>query len=281
MAYIYKSDALRSVLGLSTDFVKDKLLFEGFEGLINLIWNRNKAPVALTIDGVPLQLQSQQIVSTTYLHHVIFDPQAEPLTVFTFNREFYCIKDHDHEVSCNGILFFGTQQTPVISLNEEEARKFELLLMVFEDEFQENDQVQGEMLQMLLKRFIIKATRLAKKQLIAEELNPNQIEIIRKFNVLVDMHYKEKKKVRDYADLLFKSPKTLSNLFATYNHKTPLAIIHERIVLEAKRLLMYSDKSVKEIAYELGYTDVGSFHKLFKKVVNQTPQQFKSSHASW
>lgn len=280
MSYIYQSDAMRSVLGLSTDFVRDERLFERFEGRINLIWNRNSTPIKLTIDSVPLSLKPQQIISTTYLHHISFDPKAAPLTVFTFNREFYCIQDHDHEVSCNGILFFGTQQTPIITLDEDETHKFELLLKVFEDEFQEQDPIQGEMLRMLLKRFIIKATRLAKKQLITDQLNHGQIEIIRKFNVLVDLHYREKKKVRDYADMLFKSPKTLSNLFASYNHKTPLAIIHERIVLEAKRLLLYSNKTVKEVAYELGYEDVGSFHKLFKRIVAQTPQQFKNAQSS-
>ncbi|MEM8565569.1 MAG: helix-turn-helix transcriptional regulator, partial [Bacteroidota bacterium] len=128
---------------------------------------------------------------------------------------------------------------------------------------------------MLLKRLIIKTTRLAKSQLITKELNDTQIDVIRKFNVLVDIHYKSKRHVSDYAELLFKSPKTLSNLFAKYGQRTPLQIIHERLVVEAKRLLLYTDKTAKEIAYELGFDEVASFHKMFKKVVSQSPQQFK------
>jgi len=89
------------------------------------------------------------------------------------------------------------------------------------------------------------------------------------------MHFKEKRQVNDYAELLFKSPKTLSNLFAKYNQKTPLQIIHERVVLEAKRLLLYTDKTAKEIAYDLGFEEIASFHKLFKKVTGYTPQKFK------
>ena len=199
-----------------------------------------------------------------------------PLIGFTFNREFYCIIDHDHEVSCNGIIFFGTQAQPVISIDAEESKKFETLLEVFLDEFTTRDNIQGEMLVMLLKRLIIKTTRIAKEQLIPSELKENQIDLVRKFNVLVDTHYKTKKQVSEYADLLFKSPKTLSNLFAKYNQKSPLQIIHERIVLEAKRLLMYTDKTAKEIAYDLGFDEVGTFHKLFKKITTQTPQAFKS-----
>ena len=67
---------------------------------------------------------------------------------------------------------------------------------------------------MLLKRLIIICTTLAKEQYILKKLQYDQVKIIRKFNVLVDSHYKTKRKVSDYAELLFKSPKTLSNLFA-------------------------------------------------------------------
>ena len=83
--------------------------------------------------------------------------------------------------------------------------------------------------------------------------------------------------MNEYAEMLFKSPKTLSNLFAKYNYKTPLQIIHERIALEGKRQLLYTDKTAKEIAHDLGFEDAGSFHKLFKKVIGQTPNDFKKS----
>ena len=82
-------------------------------------------------------------------------------------------------------------------------------------------------------------------------MKESQIDLVRKFNVLVDRNFKSKKTVGEYADLLFKSPKTLSNLFAKHNQKTPLQIIHERTVLKAKRLFMHTDKSFKEIAFDL------------------------------
>ncbi|MBV6645683.1 MAG: helix-turn-helix domain-containing protein, partial [Cyclobacteriaceae bacterium] len=148
----------------------------------------------------------------------------------------------------------------------------------FIDEFQTRDNIQGEMLQMLLKRLIIKITRLARAQMMTRELDHQQIDIVRKFNTLVDLNYRAKKQVADYAELLFKSPKTLSNLFAKYNQKSPLHIIHERITLEARRLLIYTDKTAKEIAYDLGFDEVASFHKMFKKITGETPQQFKTSH---
>ncbi len=150
-----------------------------------------------------------------------------------------------------------------------------LLLEVILDEFRTQDNIQGEMLQMLLKRFIILCTRLAKEQHIVKHLDDVQIETIRQFNFLVDMHFREKHKVKDYAELLFKSPKTLSNLFATYNQKSPQQIIKERIVLEAKRLLHFTDKQTQEIAYELGFEDPAYFSRYFKKMAKISPSDYR------
>ncbi len=246
-------------------------------GLIGILWNRNSRDVTFYVDNIPITLKPGQITTSTYLQKVSFQGTGDSLTAFMFNRAFYCIQDHDHEVSCNGIIFFGTQDIPIITLDETDAKKIELLFMVFIDEFGTKDNIQGEMLRMLLKRLIIMCTRIAKKQLITKDLSNSNIEMIRKFNVLVDTHFKTKKQVSDYAEMLNKSPKTLSNYFLLYNKKSPLHIIHERIVLEARRLLTFTDMTAKEIAYELGFNDVTVFSKMFKKITGSPPSDFKKS----
>ncbi|MDZ7646570.1 MAG: helix-turn-helix domain-containing protein [Cytophagales bacterium] len=81
-------------------------------------------------------------------------------------------------------------------------------------------------------------------------------------------------KVSDYAALMNKSPKTLSNVFKTLGEKTPLQLIHERIILEAKKLLLYTDKSSKEISFELTFADPVQFSRLFKNETGFTPGDF-------
>jgi AraC family transcriptional activator of pobA len=83
--------------------------------------------------------------------------------------------------------------------------------------------------------------------------------------------------VSDYANLLNKSPKTLSNLFAKYNNKSPLQLINNRITLEAKKLLLLSEKSSKEIAYSLGFNDASHFSKFFKNQTGASPIHFKKN----
>jgi AraC-like DNA-binding protein len=130
---------------------------------------------------------------------------------------------------------------------------------------------------MLLKRLIIIVTRLAKQQFLPiQDLPEQKLDIIRQFNLLVEDHYKKEHSVKFYADKVNRSPKTLSNLFALYNEKSPLTVIQERVVLEAKRLLLFTDKSAKEIAFELGFEDAAYFSNFFKKNTETSPSDFRS-----
>lgn len=277
MVYTYNGKEMGSFFALSTDFANQREQFQEYRNLINIHWNRNSLPLIIIIDDVEHILLPNQITTSTYLQKLSFSKGQPPLTSFSFNREFYCIIDHDEEVSCNGVIFFGAFDIPIITLEGDEINKFESLYQVFVEEFKTRDSIQGEMLQMMLKRLIIKTTRLTKEQKIGQRLDDSQVDIVRKYNVLVDIHFKTKHQVNEYAEMLFKSPKTLSNLFAKYNYKTPLQVIHERIALEGKRQLIYTDKTAKEIAHDLGFDDAGSFHKLFKKMTGHTPNDFKKS----
>ncbi|KPM32072.1 Transcriptional regulator, AraC family [Croceitalea dokdonensis DOKDO 023] len=148
------------------------------------------------------------------------------------------------------------------------------------EEFITKDHVQGEMLRVVLKRMLIKSTRLARNTMPNPELPDFKVDLIRRFNVLVDDNFKEKHQVSEYAKMLNKSPKTLSSLFKKYSDKTALTFINERILLEAKRLLLYSDKTSEEISYELGYKESGHFSKFFKNQVGKTPIEFRKAARS-
>lgn len=277
MLYEFRDSKLGSIIGF-TDRIQTSLGdFSVTEHTIKFLWNRNNKPVNFHVDNVPVHLEPDQLTTVTYLHKVSFSKTGLPLTGILFNREFYCISDHDSEVSCNGILFFGTQDLPIITIKEEQKRKFGLWYEVFTEEFATPDAIQGDMLQMLLKRLIIMSTRLAKEQLLVTNLDNEQIDIIRKFNFLVDLHYKTKRKVSDYAELLFKSPKTLSNLFALYNQKPPQQIILDRIALEAKRMMHFTEMQNQEIAYELGFNDPAHFSRFFKKMTRMTPSEYRKN----
>ena len=241
-----------------------------------IIWAKDN-DVTIGIDGYSVQLERNQVLFCTPFNMIQIEPFLKGVTSLIFNREFYCIRDHDYEVSCNGFLFLGSSAPAIVELTEKERKSFELHFMFFEEEFETKDHIQGEMLRVLLKRLLIKSVRLLKKTIIDPTMEQSKVDIIRQFNLLVEEHFKEKHKVADYADLLNKSPKTISNLFAKYNNKRPLQVINDRIVLEAKKLLILSDKSSKEIAFSLGFSEASHFSKFFKNQAGVSPIHFKNN----
>ena len=244
------------------------------KGLFKILWCQGEA-VDIRVDGYKLKLEQDQVIFCTPLNIIEIEKDTEGLISFVFNKEFFCIQTHDEQVSCNGFLFFGSAQPQIAKLSEQDKDAFNILVNSFKLDFEVKDHLQGEMLRSLLKRLLILSTRRIKKDLPYPDLSNSQMDVIRQYNLLVEKHFKVHHQVKEYADMMFKSPKTLSNLFKKYGEKSPLAIIQERIMLEAKRLLLYSDKTTEEIAYELGYKDAGHFSKFFKNQESLSPSAFK------
>jgi AraC-like DNA-binding protein len=181
-------------------------------------------------------------------------------------------------VGCVGFLFFGPSPTMFVELSVDDLRRLNEMLESFDEEFTNNESIKGEMLRNLLVQLIIKITRLAKKQYFgAEAISEEKFNLIRQYNLLVEIHFRQQHQVQFYAALLNKSPKTISNYFALYSKKTPLQVITERLITEAKRLFYYTDKSVKEIAAELGFDEVAHFSKFFKNNTSQNPSELRKA----
>lgn len=267
------STKLQGNIALTDSFHTSKPLRED-DSLYKFIWSR-KGKTVINVDHQVITLQENDIVSLTNLHHLEIEEHDGEYLTLLFNSNFYCIYGNDHEVSCSGFLFNGTSRIMHFQLSEEEQSTCEAIIAGLQSEFQENDNLKEEMLRILLKHFIIHATRIARKNLHITPDMEESFNTVRRFYVLVDQHFKERKQVQDYADMLCKSPKTLSHLFSLYNLNSPLKVIHQRVEAEAKRLLLYSSMTAKEIAHFLGFEDQASFSRFFRKVSGESVTQYK------
>lgn len=270
----YKDDKENGIFQLTDFSCPDQNQRLSKERLYRVIWVL-EGTVNFVVDTIPTRVKKNQLIFFTPHNDVEFIPTDHKLIAFAFNREFYCINNHDDEVSCYGNLFYGSSNSPIVTLEEKDQKSLQTLFEVLQEEFEYKDHIQGEMLRMLLKRLLIKSARLSRDLLIDPTMPDSHLDIVRKFNVLVEMHFKEKHQVKDYADLLFKAPKTLSNLFKQFNNQSPLQVINERLVLEAKRQLAHSDKTIDELSYNLGYSEAAHFSKFFKKQVGVSPKAFR------
>ena len=221
--------------------------------LYKFLWVQS-GTLAIEVDHIPMKLAKDEIVTLTPLHHLTIKEVAGEFLTFVFNSNFYCIYGHDNEVSCNGFLFYGSSRVMRLKLSEEQSSNLH---------------------DIVLKRFIITCTRIARARFGVGQENERTFDVVRRFYVLVDQHFREKKQVQDYADMLCRSPKTLSNLFSACGLPSPLRIIHERIGAEARRLLLYTRKSAKEISAILGFEDLAAFSRFFKKMTGESVSEYR------
>lgn len=241
-----------------------------------IAWNKGKTQKVI-VDEIEYEFAANSILPIMLNQSFKFE-NPKDIVAWQFNREFYCILNHDAEVGCVGFIFFGPSSTMFVQLDEEHIEKMERLLELFIEEYESEEDIKGEMLRMLLVRLIIQTTRLAKKQYLDKpEIVEEKFNLLRQYNVLVEIHFRKERQVQFYAGLLNKSPKTISNIFSLHSKKTPLQIIQERVITEAKRLFYYTDKSVKEIADDLGFEDVAHFSKFFKNCTSQNPSELKKT----
>ena len=272
---IFKGDN-REVLIItkSSDITQFIRTISSLDGL-TIIWARNK-DTTLLVDRQKINLKVNQMGFLSNYQNIDIQSSGE-FGVISFNREFYCVIDHDSEVSCKGILFYHSTRYPIIDIPATELDRYNLLWEMFDIEIISNDDLVLDMLRSLLKRYLIMSTRLAKKQGL-KNLTLNNINLFREFNFLVETHFKKLHKVQDYALLLHKSPKTIANVFTNIRKSTPLKIIHNRIIIEAQKLVLQGDLNINEIAYALGFEDIQTFSRFFKKMKNVSPSKYKKGN---
>lgn len=267
------STKLKGTIALTDQFHVNREL-RNDNSLYKFVWVR-KGSIMLEVDHIAMKLEEDEIVSLTPLHHVeVKEADGKYLTLL-FNSNFYCIYGHDNEVSCNGILFNGTSNVMRLQLSERQSAVLHEITDKLTGEYLVKDNLQEEMLRILLKRFIIVCTRMAREKYAVSEEKEKSFDMIRQYYVLVDQHFKEKKMVQEYADMLNRSPKTLSNLFAIYKLPSPLRVIHERTEAEAKRLLLYTSKSAKEVAEILGFEELSAFSRFFKNMTGENISDYR------
>jgi len=105
---------------------------------------------------------------------------------------------------------------------------------------------------------------------------PQQI-LLRKYVELINNHYIDKRTVQEYADLLSVTANYLSQSVKSVSGKNALSYIAERLLVEAKSLIRYTELEIAEIAYQLNFSDPANFGKFFKKMAGMSPSEFRKS----
>ena len=130
----------------------------------------------------------------------------------------------------------------------------------------------------LVKLFLIQSNNLCS---LHKQNNPQFLEttnhLLRTFKNLLNKHYATKHKVSDYADMLAVTADYLNKIVKSITGKSAKDHIQSKIITEAKRTLLFSSLSNKELSYELGFDEAAHFNNFFKKSTGLTPTEFRTS----
>ena len=197
-----------------------------------------------------------------------------------FHSDFFCIHKHETEVTCNGVLFNNIFQMPFIKIDGVLENTLYQLIEQIKSEMQDPGLAQYELLISYMKIFLISASRSKMEQqpeVIQSKRANKEPVILQNLKESIEKDFKTKHTPNDYAVLLNISPNALAKITKKHFNKTLTNLITERIIIEAKRELYLTNKSVKAIAYELGYTDEYYFSRFFKKNTDISPQVYRET----
>ncbi|KAA5536328.1 helix-turn-helix transcriptional regulator [Taibaiella lutea] len=197
-----------------------------------------------------------------------------------FHHDFFCIYRHHKEIAANGILFNNIYQRPFIYL-EEDSRK---TLLNFVNEIVGELKTEGlrrdEVIVSYLKIFLVLATRIKLEQQtvqLAGDPAGKQLLVIQNLRNAIEENFRTMHSASDYAGMLHLTPNSLARITKTHFNKTLSDLIADRIIIEAKRELYLTEKTIKEIAYELGYDDEYYFSRFFKSKTDISPQAYRDT----
>lgn len=199
--------------------------------------------------------------------------------VLIFTEDFFCTTETDTKFLRSSILFNDLADKPTIKLNKTDFEKYiNICKSITEELCLPADNSKHILLKNLLHNFLLLAEREKRKQGFTEMKKGADLDYTLLFRNLLETNYTKLKSVNDYAKIICISEKRLGQATSKMLGKSPKEIINDRILLEAKRLLVHTNLSIKEIGQELGFEDPAYFVRYFKKNTETTPVEFRETY---
>ncbi len=179
--------------------------------------------------------------------------------------------------SVRDFYFFKTGACPVMNLRAKDFSEIKATLESIQTEYFSHLAKKREVLQALFHVFLIQAQRLQDKTEKVQAVKSSKHEFAEQLEQLIEKNFQLHWRAHDYARPLNVSVTQLNFLCKQHFSKSTETLIQDRLLLEAKRLLVYSEKSVKEICFDLNFDDPAYFIRFFRKHTGITPLEYRKS----
>ena len=225
------------------------------------------------VDTVPYEFKADTLFFSTPEQIHVKEDVITSGTVICFTDEFFAI-----EQNADLLKLQFMQSIPLgneLLLTPADKIEIPAIMRYILVEYQNINDLHDEMLYAYLRVLLIYLARIYNKQYNGVELGKRH-ELYQRFRSSVEESYKKIHDASHYADLLNISVSHLNKLIKEHSGKTVMMHLHERQILEAKRLLFSTHMSVKEIAYNLGFHDDSYFSRFFKRMTSLTPMAYRA-----
>jgi AraC-like DNA-binding protein len=200
------------------------------------------------------------------------EPKPMWATALAFTAEFLALQQ------CASLAKLPLIQNPhnvhEIRLSPDDVRfNEEILEKMFSEYTRPNDWSQP-MVTAYLTVLLTYLSRLYTEQFERDPFSMDKL-LLKKYQATIDDHFRQLHQVSDYASLLHVSSGYLSEVVKVQSGRSAITHIHDRLVLEARRMLFHTHQSLKEIAFDLGFSDASYFSRFFKRETTLTPAEYR------
>lgn len=214
----------------------------------------------------PGYIRSLQLNDESIGHYVSFIPEYVNLTE-NYNVIFSWLEKADISA-----------KLPVFQIDKGLTSDIEAIVTQIQKEYLEYCQGRPEIIKGLLNIFLLYLSLKTKKT--TDYLPNRESELTRRFMVMLKKYYAERKMVCEYASELNVTPGYLNSVVKKVSGNTASHHIQQKIILETKRLAIYENTSMKEIAYKMGFDNLAHFSKFFKNNCGLSFTDFKKDLSS-
>ncbi len=211
------------------------------------------------------------------MHQVVLAAQPKGW-VMTFTEEFLISNSIPDKLINDIYLFNDYGQSPPLSINDKQMPVYLNIVSQMELFSSTLESYTLEAIGSLVKLFLIQSNNHCS---LIKTNNPQLIEtsnhLLRTFKQLLNKHYASHHMVTDYAGMLSVTADYLNKTVKNITGKSAKDHIQSKLITEAKRALLFSNLSNKELSYELGFDESAHFNNFFKKITGQTPSEFRTS----
>lgn len=213
-------------------------------------------------------------LAPSQVHEWLFNEDVNGILI-NFNENFFSSFLANSHYLADFSFFTANGMHSSIDLSlDESADSVKSILTNIQKEFASNEEYKLDLIKtMLLQMFLIVNRKVSGNQNLPA--NKNNYIVFRNFEKLIELNFTTMRMPKDYANLLFVTPNHLNALCNQLTGKSAGDIIRNRVLLEAKRLLVNSNQNINEIAWHLSFEDNSYFSKFFKKYEGITPDEFR------